>query len=201
MGDRASEPVLVHLTAVPAHELLTRAWDANQAHRDVMSLFDPNLPGDRKERRAGAGVLFRLDQIPSEVRVLVQSSVPPVLRTPGMRSRVVNLGAGLAPGVGVRFRVAVNAVRRGGPLGERPVEPCDLPDWLLGKLEGALDGATFLAADRRVLRAGARALQVDTVDGAAVVADAALLVDLMRSGVGRSKSYGCGLLSVAALGA
>lgn len=76
--------------------------------------------------------------------------------------------------------------------------------WLQQKLSPALEDLEILNHQRAVLgadRLGRRTantptIQVDTVDGFARINDTELLQQLLFHGVGRAKSYGCGLLSI-----
>ena len=202
-----------YLTLVPTHELLPRGKRADSPldlHRAVMSLFD-ELPGTP---RHGAGILFRRELIPGmPPSLLVRSSVAPTNITEHTRVReIINPSPGAA--TPVAFRIAVNGIHRVGSGGVRPVafddtdaegdEPTMTP-WLQGRLQGALSDVTCLNHTREVLGATRpgrgrngtdRVIQIDTVDGVATVAGPARLVELMRTGVGRAKSYGCGLLTV-----
>ncbi len=85
------------------------------AHKAVSRLFPQRLPGDEKERRKGAGILYRVDQIQhgQSPRVLVQSLVTPELTPQNSRTTEVSKQA-WSPESGERivFRVAVNPVRR-----------------------------------------------------------------------------------------
>jgi CRISPR system Cascade subunit CasE len=85
------------------------------------------------------------------------------------------------------------AVKRG--VGISPVD--DVADWVTNKLTGALADVTLFSHDRSVVTSGKSALQLDVVDGYGLVRDPAALQSLLRVGVGRSKAFGCGLLTVA----
>lgn len=76
------------------------------------------------------------------------------------------------------------------PVGE--MEP-----WLISKVGQALAGIEILAHFRDKNASGPHKLVVDTIDAVATVADPLALTELRLQGVGRSKAYGCGLLTVA----
>lgn len=188
-------------TRVPAHELgVKRLDDFEAVHRAVMALFPATLPGEPSSRRATSGILYRVDDTPAGKFVLVQSAVPVTHPTPGSVSK--DMTGRITPTAGtVRFRLAVNAVRR-SHRDRRPIDvPVALPElvnWVEGKLTPALTAVEIFNAVRAVNRApGSRILQVDTVDGIATVGSADALQALVTLGVGRSKAYGCGLLTVA----
>lgn len=189
---------------VPAHELGVRRLDDFEAvHRAVMNLFPAVLPGDTTSRRATSGILYRIDDTPAGKFVLVQSATSLTNPTPGSVSK--DMSGRVAPTAGmVRFRLAVNAVRRSrrdGRAVDVPVPPPDLAEWVQDKLAPALTGVEVLNATRVVNRpGGSRVLQVDTIDGIATIGDGDALQALTTGGVGRSKAYGCGLLTVARTG-
>lgn len=198
-------------TLVPAHAVGVGDWaDHRQVHRAVMALFPPDLPGAPQERRAGAGILFRVDDTPTGRVLLIQSSIAPSRRPALAVVKAVHVGTALPEGALVRFRVAVNAVvrskRSDGRATDVPLAEGQLDGWLTGKLAGALRDVTVLQSfrqvygtDRRGARPGMPALQVDTVDGTGVVRDPDVLLALVGAGIGRGKAYGCGLLTVSVL--
>ncbi|MGJ9462147.1 type I-E CRISPR-associated protein Cas6/Cse3/CasE [Actinotignum sp. GS-2025g] len=221
--DLTAEPRRVFLTKVPAHSLLSRialhkprsGWnigDHKVRHRAIMALF-PQADADRP--RAEMGILFRLDHIPGQTPFfLVQSTEPiPALNLPAEALTKEKEIPVLPVGTPVMFRVAVNAVERRGKKVVRTI-PQDgaetgapntptLSTWLQKKLDPALHEVAISSAHREVLKSGQgdtfHNLCIDTIDGVAVVGDSAELQRLQLSGVGRAKSYGCGLLSVQVL--
>lgn len=204
-----------YLTMTPLHAAFSgrngrpgpRALDDPLAlHQTVMNMFG-HVEGDSP--RAGAGIMFRVEPagpgLPAAL--LIRSAVEPLNKVDGM---VVREEHGVAAqGTPVAFRLAVNAVRRqkgGGvvpvPRDDAPVEGFDgMTEWVAGKLAGALRDVELINHDRRVLgsRSG-RAVQTDLVDGFGIVEDAGELEALLAGGIGRAKNYGCGLLTVKAIG-
>ncbi len=104
-------------------------------------------------------------------------------------------------GAQFRFRVAVHAVRRNGrSKTERVVAPEDAQAWLLERLSPAVTDVEILNQYRtRTESTGRRPaparIDPDTFDGVGVVKDARAFDALRLAGVGRAKSYGCGLLT------
>ncbi|HEX9228974.1 MAG TPA: type I-E CRISPR-associated protein Cas6/Cse3/CasE [Arthrobacter sp.] len=180
--------------------------DPHELHRSVMHMFG-HVGG--KHPRADAGIIFRVEPAApgSPAALLIRSAQKPVGRVDGMAVR--EEGEAPAAGTPVAFRLAANAVRRkkdGGvspvPRDDAPVEGFDsMTDWVTNKFAGALHDVELINHDRNVLgvRSG-RTVQTDLVDGFAVVSDPAQLAALMAAGVGRAKNYGCGLLTVKAIG-
>lgn len=212
---------MTHLTLVPLHRIFSgrdgmpgpRSLDDPQAlHSTVMRLFGPVEGGSP---RAGAGVLFRVEP-PGPGRagaLLVRSAAPPVAEIAGLVTRPEP--ASPAAGTPVAFRLSVNAIRRTNARsrGGRPATysvPRDddadndgpaMTEWVAERLAGAIQDVEILNHDRSVVgRKTSRVVQTDLVDGFGVVEDAGRLTELLVAGVGRAKNYGCGLLTVKALG-
>jgi CRISPR system Cascade subunit CasE len=199
----------------PTFAKVTRWDDRDQVHQAVMDLFPPDLPGAAHQRRAASDILFRLEtQRGGTARVLVQANTQ-MRETAAVPS--LNLGNRLNrlyPGQPVRFRLEANPVRvraRGGrnnpksgqriPIHNHPGPDGDTVDeltpWLIGKLTGALTDIHLIDLPRvATRRTRSTPLHTVTFDGTAHVDDPAHLRHLIRTGVGRAKSYGCGLLSV-----
>ncbi|WP_284750807.1 type I-E CRISPR-associated protein Cas6/Cse3/CasE [Arthrobacter sp. efr-133-R2A-120] len=180
--------------------------DPQELHRTVMHMFG-HVGGESP--RAAAGIIFRVEPAAPGFpgALLIRSAQKPLGTLEGMIVR--EEGEAPALGTPVAFRLAVNAVRRqkgGGvvpvPRDDAPVEGYDtMTDWVSGKLAGVLRDVDLINHDRNVLgdRTG-RPVQTDLVDGFGIVEDPAQLATLMVGGVGRAKNYGCGLLTVKAIG-
>lgn len=200
-------------TSFPAHAVPGTDWsDHTQAHRAVMRLFSPALPGPRRHRRAAAGILYRLDVQPDGgLLVLIQSQTPAELLPPQARALTLPPRRWEIPaGIRVTFRVAVNPVTRRTVKheGSRRTEAtatlpaAEMPAWLAQKLHGALildtitNQARSATTSRRHDRhAAPPRVIVDTVDAIGTVTDPAQFARLRAEGIGRAKSYGCGLLT------
>ncbi len=192
-----------------AHDLR----DAVRLHRRIMTLFPSGLGA---QARHDVGVLFRIEETRAGVSVLVQSSLEPShAALPDsygtIRSKTLTpLLDALAPGRRVRYRIIANATRKLGlnttagrpkevvPLHgpeadawwQRQAEACGLN---LHTLESTpLDQAAGTRRDtNRVVHARTR------FDGLATITDPAALSSRLRTGIGRGKAYGCGLLTLA----
>ncbi|WP_328674936.1 type I-E CRISPR-associated protein Cas6/Cse3/CasE [Streptomyces sp. NBC_00343] len=191
--------------------------DYTALHRTVMRLMPDDL-GPHPRQRAGA--LFRLERDDHQPLLLVQSCIPPDLTglpdhygSTEARDFTPVLSA-LTPGRAVRYRITANpstrSRRRPGP-GENP-----LPKH--GRVLALDDTAALAWWHRRAMEAGLH-LHATTMqphpfrrprrgrpgpvhrllqfDGTASITDPAALTDALLNGIGRAKSYGAGLLSLA----
>lgn len=211
------EALMVDHPSKPKH-----GWDINSPifrHRATMHLF-PELAGTTP--RATSSILFRLDTVAgSAPYFLIQSDIAPTEGNP-VETKQIEL---VSPPVGahISFRLAVNAIKRKGSAagsshkrgyGVTPI-PFDgdaeaderlprMSEWLADKLSPALGEVTIMNHQRQALgtdrfgrsQVSPFVVQVDTIDGFARVEDTAHLEYLLLKGVGRAKSYGCGLLSI-----
>lgn len=212
----------LYLSRVPLHALGRVSGDRagrrpvddpQRLHSEVMALFG-QLPGETV--RADSHILFRVDP-PSGYQaatVLIRSAVEPRHSAEGLETRPES--APPKAGTHVAFRVSVNAVRRRtlptepGTDARRRVSLTPVPrdddpnatgstmtDWLSERFRGALSDCEILNHDRTVTgKQTTRIVQVDLIDGFGRVEDPARLSELLRHGVGRAKSYGCGLLTL-----
>ncbi len=204
-----------YLSLVPVHEVRKRVRGADtpdNRHREVMSLFGSI---DSERPREAKGILFRLDTIPGQAPTyLIRSETPIELQLEGAKWKE-EPDAVPASGAAVQFRIAVNGIQRTNRSAARPTRLDDQPpadendrtitisEWLARRLSGALKDIHInnhvrdvLGADRRGRSTGNKVIQIDTIDGVAVVDDEAALRDKLVKGVGRAKAYGCGLLTV-----
>jgi len=210
---------MTYLSLVPIHELRRRGIGRDTPdvrHREVMELFGRI---DSDSPRSSAGVLFRVDIADwqvlsgsdrhgtgsvSKVPVyLIRSKVPPEFAKPSMITRE-ETDTIPAEGSAVQFRIAVNGIERV----DRDKGPDDrsltISQWLQKRLDGALKDIQISNHQREVLGAGrhgrhtnsGKVIQIDTIDGIATVDARARLIELLENGVGRAKSYGCGLLTI-----
>lgn len=185
--------------------------DAVRMHQRVMSLVPDGL-GDQARRRAG--LLYRIEETPGGTRFLVQSSLwPDPARLPAGygTARVRDLDPllrWLRPGVLVRYRITANAcLRKSHSTKIVPLRGPDADQWWITRAPAAglelqslssrspgdaVGGDNPKTAVRHALT---------QFDGVAAVTDAAALAAAITTGIGRGKSHGCGLLSIAPVGA
>lgn len=175
-----------------------------------MNLFGdlPNNP------RKSGNILFRLEEIPGRpASFLIQSTIEPDRAKLPRHGRIKEFEfPQFSSGQPLGFRLSINAVVRhsDGRTTPVPIDPTDdgredFTPWLARKLHPAITEIALINHKRDVLRdrrqrenssGNRRTIQVDTVDGVTQVGDPDELIKLLTSGVGRAKSYGCGLLTV-----
>ncbi|MFE6966731.1 type I-E CRISPR-associated protein Cas6/Cse3/CasE [Agromyces sp. NPDC057679] len=175
------------LSEVPSQSLTTRFRDR---HRQIMDLFPAELPGSAKERRATSQVLFA--DLGS--RVIIRSAVAPSQHVDGLRS--VTERRTPAAGTRVTLRAFVNPVRRLRGGGIRPVD--DIEEWFAERAAPALDDVDILATHRRNTHTGRSNLIIEQIDAAATITNHDALDELLHDGLGRGKSFGCGLILIGA---
>jgi CRISPR system Cascade subunit CasE len=181
--------------------------DVVDLHRRVMSLLPDGL--GQEARRAG-GALFRLDQGRTGPVLLAQYGLEPLIdRLPRGYGEVAvreitPLVEALRPGMVVRYRIAGNASKRswkGSNAGK--IVAIDGPhaaEWWQRKAVNhglrvidvqSTPEPSMIGIEKEVRHA------VTRFDGTAVIVDAEKVRTAVRSGIGRGKSHGCGLLSLA----
>lgn len=186
------------------HDHFVRAgsrWhDGDWAHKRVMALFSPDLPGESVRQRHG--VLFRTE--PELRRVLVQALVQPLPR-PGLRSVDLSVVVqALTNGQTVQFTWKANAVKtvnRTGPDGRvachrQPITEAERELWVRRCLDWLDMGADSFRLVHTVERVKKAPLDVVTVVGTGTLIDADRARAAVLGGLGRAKAYGCGMLSV-----
>jgi CRISPR system Cascade subunit CasE len=182
--------------------------DVIDMHKRVMMLVPDDL-GDQARRQAG--VLYRIDESPQGPRMLIQTQMHPQLaRLPAgygqTESRELDpMLKWLSTGALVRYRITANTCKRKSHSTKVvALRGTAADDWwkerasrsglqLQSLIPHPLDDA--VGGDRR---SGVRHA-VTRFDGVAHVTDPAALRQALLSGIGRGKSHGCGLLSLAPL--
>lgn len=188
--------------------------DSVALHHRIMCLAPDELG---EEARRQAGVLFRLDDTKAGTVILVQSVIEPdTSRLPEGYGTVVSrpldpvLDA-LRTGVRVRYRIIANATRKlgkntvaGRPRQIVPLDGAAAEEWWQRQATSAglvlhTVTSTPIASARGQHRGTSGRINhaCTRFDGTATVTDAKSLREAMLSGIGRGKSYGCGLLSIA----
>lgn len=187
--------------------------DVVRLHRRIMSLFPDGLGPDARRQ---AAVLFRLEERPTGTSILMQSAIRPALeKLPASYGKarcksLTPLLNGLREGVNVHYRIIANATRKlgknttaGRPKQVVPLHGAEADEWWRRQADAVglvlhslhsrqLDTGTGRRADdNRVTHARTQ------FDGTATVTDPKALIDRIHTGIGRGKSYGCGLLTIA----
>jgi len=181
--------------------------DVVAIHQRVMSLVPDGIGPQPRQR---AGILFRLDQTRTGPVMLVQSTTrPDPARLPDRYGTVdtrdiTPLIDALRPGMAVHYRIAANASKRvskGDKAGKVvALSGSAAEEWWHRKAVGHGLQLVFLHADPQpTARGKSKEVRhaIMRFDGRAVIRDADLVRAAVLSGIGRGKSFGCGMLSLA----
>ncbi|QSB06529.1 type I-E CRISPR-associated protein Cas6/Cse3/CasE [Natronoglycomyces albus] len=185
--------------------------DAGRQHKWLMRLAEENL-GDQPRR--AAGLLYRIEHTATRTLALVQTHQEPRLaRLPeeGVTTAATrSLGPlieQLATGQRIRYRIVANATKRWGNsapdkamIGKlHTLRGAAAEQWWIGRAANCgLDTGPFDARQLPDARVRGRGRHAQTqFDGTATIADVDALRDAIKTGIGRSQSFGCGLLSIA----
>lgn len=185
-----------------------KGYATSSCNRLVMRLFGKK---QGKSLRSQLKILYRFEE--DSQRFLIQSLAPPRLYTPGMEVKETDIAAPPA-GTEVEFRFTINPVRRltnktTGKITQRQCSDtprsCDefdseAMDFAREKLSQFFTPES-IEIDYRHRRQvqGTILTWLDTVEGLAVISDPEALRHALIEGVGRSKSFGSGLLTIDAI--
>lgn len=216
-----STTVLIRVQLNPRSRTVRRdLGDAAQMHRTVMSLAPDGL-GETPRRRAG--LLYRIDESPDHLLLLVQGdhTLRPDRLPPGYGQAAVKdlapMFTALDGGLAVRYRIVANPIRQirpdAGPVADGSGRPgrgkpkalygADALTWWQQRAESAgLAIRTTSVTRVRAAYAGSgpstRLLHVLTrFEGLAVIQDPEKVRTAVIGGIGKGKSYGAGLLTLA----
>lgn len=176
-----------HITLLPA-ELIEDMSDADAIHRQTMALYaGTDLPGEAGSRRSGANILWRRERS----GIIVASDLPPS-DAPDTARTFIEVTR-YAAGDELIFSATFDAIVR---VRGRDIPTPDAAEWFTRKAGHALaDIRIEQMHGRQAFRRG-NPLEQISVAGTATVRDEASLDELLRVGVGRSKTFGCGLMTV-----
>lgn len=188
-------------------------------HKTIMSLFPRDLGPNA---RAAAGVLFRTEQtVGGGVEILVQSAIEPDAEALPRRYGTLiakpldPLLNAISEGLPVRYRLIANATRKlgrntaaGKPLQVIPLAGAEAEAWWQRQAEQTglklrdmvatpLTSASGVRLDKPTSSRQPQLHARTRFDGTAVIEDPAVLRERILAGIGRAKTYGCGLLTLA----
>jgi CRISPR system Cascade subunit CasE len=185
--------------------------DAVRLHQRIMSLMPDGL-GD--QARHQAGVLYRRETTRTGPQLLIQTNIRPIpdrlptgYGTVAVRDLSPLLNA-LDKGSTVHYRIAANASKRLGRTADHPGKIAALrgaaaEQWWTQRAERCGLALRTLTATPMTDATGRRNSQhpikhaITRFDGLAIITDPDALRTAIAEGIGRGKSYGCGLLSLA----
>jgi CRISPR system Cascade subunit CasE len=192
----------VIVSAPMTHQVFSRArWeDSDWVHKRVMELF-ATLNVDGPARQSWQ-VLFRVEPQVRGGRVLIQASVPPTASGVEVRDLDPVIDE-LRSGTNVVFAAKANPVRtvnRTGPDGivrrhRAQVPTDDLVSWLAARVPG-LDFGPDVEVTTSYERFRKTPLFVATYRGSGTITDQDAVAHAVRNGIGKGRSYGCGLLTI-----
>jgi CRISPR system Cascade subunit CasE len=177
------------------------SWSDNYwIHTKVMQLFGDL--GHDDQVRLRAGILFRLEPELGTGRVLVQSTDPTIdeaLRRVDLGGVLSQLRTGQRVGLRLKVNAAKTANRTaGGQVHQTRVvlEPGEIAGWVENKLQAAFSAVTIAEITTGLERQRKTPLAVATIDALATVGDPEVLAQLVGTGIGKAKAFGCGLLTL-----
>lgn len=211
----STEAALARIRLNPhSREVQRDLRDATQMHKTLMRMVPDDL-GDTP--RQDTGLLFRIDETEHASTLLVQATTslaPDRLPAGYGHTEVKDLApmfAALRKGLTVRYRITVNPAKRERlPLEHKnrrgkilPLAGAEADEWWTRRAsEAGLQIHTLLPTPQRPVRprgkdAAPMRHSLIRYDGTATVIDPDPLIPALLAGIGRGKSYGAGLLSLA----
>jgi CRISPR system Cascade subunit CasE len=185
--------------------------DATRMHKLVMSLVPDGLG---EEPRRHAGLLYRIEETPNGVRVLVQTAIAPDVSKLPSEYRAAQVRSldpllrWLREGAAVRYRLSANTCRRQARSKKViPLRGADADAWWASHAPGCgLSLESLISRSPGDMVGGtdpktAIRHTVTQFDGVAIIIDPTALTSAIITGIGRGKSHGCGMLSIAPIGA
>ncbi|GIG70555.1 type I-E CRISPR-associated protein Cas6/Cse3/CasE [Phytomonospora endophytica] len=201
---------LTKITLVAGDRAVQRLLDdAGALHNALMRLVPDGL-GDHP--RAQTGLLYRVEQHTRTPQILAQTTVEPDISRLDKRLAdqvavrdLTGFLTGLRNGNRVRYRITANPTKRhgrsanDGKAGKLYVVSGALAErwWTDRAAEGGLDVRSVEYRKLPEIRVRAKGSHAAAqFDGGAVITDADHVRAMITDGLGRAKSYGCGLLSL-----
>lgn len=206
---------LARIRLNPHHRAVQRdVHDADQMHKTLMRMV-PDRLGDSARRQTG--LLYRLETDDEGHTLFVQSTHP--LDTNALPSgygtahtrELTPMFAALREGLGVRYRIVVTPAKRERLALDRknergrilPLSGPEADQWWRRRAAAAglqlhtiipltLPAASSRTPDKRGMRH-----RLIRYDGTATITDTTALTTAVLDGIGRGKSHGAGLLSLA----
>ena len=207
-----------HILKLDPHHRETRAVvaDAQLMHKAVMAGFDDQLP-DRDffadgtkphpTHRADHHILHAVDTRPDgQIWVMVQADIPGNWSNARIADALIEPvePAKHTPAANGHIHYQIVANPTFSPAGTRKkftlTKPAEIEEWWRRKANGIglnLDGHRINIMDTQRLRSKTKrglTLTTTRIGGDGVVVDHDAFTEALRTGVGRGKAYGCGLL-------
>ncbi|MFF2101740.1 type I-E CRISPR-associated protein Cas6/Cse3/CasE [Streptomyces sp. NPDC058202] len=206
-------PVIARIRLNPhSRDVQRDLRDATQMHRTVMRTVPDHLGESPRHR---AGLLYRLEETDSASTLIVQGNdLDPAGLPAGYGHAEVKsltpMFSALRKGLAVRYRIVVNPAKRERlPQTENKhgkiiaLSGPDADQWWIRRATDAglqlhiITLTTMAPVRPRGKQATAMRHSLLRYDGTATITDPTALAEAVRSGIGRGKPYGAGLLSLA----
>ncbi|MFD5786725.1 type I-E CRISPR-associated protein Cas6/Cse3/CasE [Streptomyces sp. NPDC127037] len=208
------EPVIARIRLNPhSRDVQRDLRDATEMHRTVMRM----VPDDLGESpRNQVGLLYRLDETDTTSTLLVQANhLDPAQLPSGYGQADIKsltpMFTALRKGLAVRYRITLNPAKRERlsleAKGKRgrivPLSGADADQWWLRRAADAglqihvLNPTNMPPIRPRRQNLDGMRHSLIRYDGTATVTDPDALHEAVRTGIGRGKPYGAGLLSLA----
>lgn len=168
--------------------------NASSRHKMIMSVFPKT---DENKPRENFSVLFRVERNNHGTRFLIRSSVPPA-NLPFIQT-LEEKPFYLEKDSHVSFKIVMNPIKRKGKKEIAIKEPEDQESWLSEKLSLFFSDIEIVNQQGEIVKRdnnNKSVIQLVEFTGIARVTDVNMLNIALKQGIGRSKSYGSGLLSI-----
>jgi CRISPR system Cascade subunit CasE len=171
-------------------------------HKKVMSFFPDNIAIDKDKSRLAGDILFRLELDNTTPRILVQSYIPFI--SDGVKSIPLDtLLETLDNNMNIIFQFESNFVKRDPKTRKlHGLNKKEIEERILGKdgqdtvLLGLENVAIFDIMKKKDLNYNGIALNMYNIKGRAKISNIDQLQNSILKGLGKTKAYGCGLLSI-----
>lgn len=188
-----------------------RVHDDYAIHRVVYSLFEDvraPSPGQERDPSASAGLLYADGGlVDDQRRILMLSNRPPASRVSDRYGRVDSreVSAGFLSHDRYRFQVVANPVISRAKGGRDPIRnPSDIAQWFASRASAwgflvdvdQVDATSPMVRRIKTPSGHTATISQSRISGILTVQDRCRFSSSFRSGIGRARAFGCGLLQV-----
>lgn len=183
-----SHPVIVHN--------VTDFNNRDQLHKAVMALYPHNIPSPNK--RETFDILYRIETGQVTPRILVQSSyeIPPDGN--GLKTVPMNkLFGTYYSGQRINLTIDINSVQlRKGSRKRIPVPFNEIPEWFTKTIGDAITDTRIIDMNTTMnSHMNGTPIRITRIKAAAEIGNLYSFLQKTQKGIGKAKSYGCGLIT------